>query len=198
MIDFKTSTQLLNLVKANNREAWEKFVDLYGPMIYHWCRELGVGPEDSADLTQEIFVELTLKLNQYRRSKQHKFRSWLKTITIRRVIDFRRKNDPVAGVGGTNVELMEQQIADQEKVPDDGHEQEAEVVEPIAELVQAAINSVRRTSSEKSWEAFRMTTLGGMNATEAAKALDMTPDAVRQAKKRVKKRLESFLQSQLA
>ena len=34
-----TSTSLLRRVRANQAEAWARLVDLYGPLVWHWCRQ---------------------------------------------------------------------------------------------------------------------------------------------------------------
>src|SRR5436309_2947113 len=51
------ATSLSLLARARTREAaaWERLVDLYAPLVYHWCRRCGLSAEDSADVFQEVF-----------------------------------------------------------------------------------------------------------------------------------------------
>ncbi len=49
------STSLLEQVRADRPEAWERLVDLYSPLIYRWCRQAGMAEHDAADLLQEVF-----------------------------------------------------------------------------------------------------------------------------------------------
>jgi len=36
------SSTLLAQIRARRPEAWQRLVDLYGPVVYRWCRQLGV------------------------------------------------------------------------------------------------------------------------------------------------------------
>ncbi len=43
-----TSPSLLARVQANRPGSWERLVDLYAPLVYHWCRRSALSPEDAA------------------------------------------------------------------------------------------------------------------------------------------------------
>ena len=36
------SSTLLERIRNRRPEAWQRLVDLYGPVVYRWCRQLGV------------------------------------------------------------------------------------------------------------------------------------------------------------
>ena len=41
-----TSVTLLQRIRAGDGEAWRRMVDLYTPLVYHWCQRWGVhGPD---------------------------------------------------------------------------------------------------------------------------------------------------------
>jgi RNA polymerase sigma-70 factor (ECF subfamily) len=61
------------------------------------------------------------------------------------------------------------------------------------EVLRAAVKAVQDRSDDKTWQAFIRTAVDEQNATVVAKELEMSPDAVRQAKSRVSKRLRSEL-----
>ncbi|HUT93224.1 MAG TPA: hypothetical protein VMY37_27415 [Thermoguttaceae bacterium] len=38
------SSTLLDRVRAQRPEAWQRLVDLYGPVVCRWCRQSGLRP----------------------------------------------------------------------------------------------------------------------------------------------------------
>ena len=52
------SSTLLERLKARRPEAWQRLVDLYGPVVYRWCRWSGVGAGDVPDVVQEVFTAI--------------------------------------------------------------------------------------------------------------------------------------------
>ena len=61
-----TSTSLLRRVKAQDQQAWRQLVDLYGPLVYTWCRQSGLREEDAADIGQEVFSAVSIHLSGFR------------------------------------------------------------------------------------------------------------------------------------
>ena len=64
-----TSTSLLALVKAGDPAAWGRLVDLYGPLVYGWCRGSGLQAEDAADIGQEVFTAVASAIGEFRRER---------------------------------------------------------------------------------------------------------------------------------
>src|SRR5262249_42835536 len=46
---------LVRLRDARDRDAWQEFVELYGPLVYRFGRRRGLQDADAADLTQAVF-----------------------------------------------------------------------------------------------------------------------------------------------
>jgi RNA polymerase sigma-70 factor, ECF subfamily len=61
------------------------------------------------------------------------------------------------------------------------------------EVLREAVKAVQDRSDDKTWQAFIRTAVDDQNATDVAKELGMSSDAVRQAKSRVTKRLQKVL-----
>src|SRR4051812_43892855 len=59
------------------RSAWERFVELYTPLLGHWARQRGFTATDAEDLVQELFVRLLRRLPAYERREAGSFRGWL-------------------------------------------------------------------------------------------------------------------------
>jgi DNA-directed RNA polymerase specialized sigma24 family protein len=59
--------------------------------------------------------------------------------------------------------------------------------------MQGALNAIRGDFNEPTWRAFEMTTFEQLNSSEAARELNVTPNAVRKSKARVLQRLREEL-----
>ncbi len=59
------SSTLLERVRARRPDAWQRLVDLYGPVVYRWCRQLGVGQADAADVVQDVFAAVAADVSRF-------------------------------------------------------------------------------------------------------------------------------------
>ncbi len=103
------SSTLLERLCAGRPDAWQRLVDLYGPVVYGWCRQLGVSQIDAADVVQDVFAGVTADVGRFRRDRPgDSFGAWLRTITRHRVCDHfrRRQNQPAARGGSTAYERL--------------------------------------------------------------------------------------------
>lgn len=186
-----TSSSLISRVRRHEPAAWTRLLDLYGPLVYHWCRRTGLGAEDAADVVQEVFRSLTTAIDRYRHDRPgDTFRGWLWTITRNKIRDFaRNRQGNAVAAGGTDAYAQLVEIPDREPDTDGG----SQTSPPVNRLIHRALELIRDEFQESTWNAFRLTALEGLNATEAAKELSSTPQAVRQAKSRVLRRLRAEL-----
>ncbi len=184
-----TSRDLLSLVRRRSGEGWREFVNLYGPLVYGWCRQAGVAPSDAADVTQEVFARVFAAIDDFRHDRPgDTLRGWLRVICRNKLLDFfrvRAKNQPAAG--GTEARLLIAGIAAEE------HDDESSVVSDRQMLVQRAAELVRHEFEEQTWRAFWLTAVEQKSAPEAAAALNISAGAVRQAKYMVLRRLRQEL-----
>lgn len=73
---------LFRLQDPEQAKAWERFVDLYTPLLLRWARQLGEQESDSEDLVQEVFLILWRKLPEFQYDPSKSFHSWLKTVFL--------------------------------------------------------------------------------------------------------------------
>lgn len=178
-----TSAGLIARVRSQDSRAWEQCVDLYGPMIYGWCRRSGLSAEDSADISQEVFRSVWRGLDSFQKQNpQDSFRAWLRTITLNQIRDFARKKQAGKAVGGSDAVTQIQQIP-----AEDSRALDAST--GTSGVVGRALDMIRNDFEETTWQAFLLTTLSGYSSREAAERLRLTPNAVRKAKARVLHRL---------
>ncbi len=186
-----TSSSLISRIRRHDSAAWTRLSDLYGPLVYHWCRRSGMRAEDAADVVQEVFRSVATAIEGFHNDRPgDTFRGWLWTITRNKIRDFARsqKDKPLAA-GGTEAYARLVDIPEQEPDTGDG----THTSPTVSRLIHRALELIRPEFQESTWNAFRLTALDGCNATQAAEELGSTPQAVRQAKSRVLRRLRAEL-----
>ncbi len=92
-------TLLERLRRPDEQDAWGRFVQLYTPLLYTWARHFGLGEADAADLVQEVFTTLVVKLPEFRYEPGKGFRNWLRTVILNKWRDHLRPLRRVGGVG---------------------------------------------------------------------------------------------------
>ncbi len=114
-----TSTSFLQRLKVREPQAWQQLAEVYGPLVYFWCRKHGVKSEDAADIFQEVFAAVAAAIGRFRQEeKGGRFRGWLWTITRRKIQDhYRSLASREEARGGTDAQ---QWLADIPEDPDSG------------------------------------------------------------------------------
>lgn len=183
-----TSHNLLRQVRAQDPEAWRRFVAIYAPLVYHWARRGGLQASDAQDIVQDVFRTVCCKIDDFQRDGQaSRFRGWLWVITRNRVRLFFRKLGTQPHGGSSAVDALAQipDLWQREDEPSTGAE--------VQHLVRRALASIKPHFSETSWQAFWRMAIDGQSAADVAEELRLTPTAVRQAKYRVLCRLREEL-----
>ena len=188
-----TSRDLLSMVRQRNGEGWCEFVNLYGPLVYGWCRQAGVTPSDAADVTQEVFARVFTAIDQFRHDRPgDTLRGWLRVICRNKLLDFFRvRGKTPSATGGTDGQLLVSGIAAAE------HDDDSSVVSERRMLIRRAAELVRHEFEAKTWQAFWLTTVEQKSAPETAAALNLSAGAVRQAKYMVLRRLRQELAGEM-
>lgn len=186
-----TSLSLLDRARSADQEAWQRIVRLYGPLVFAWCRRSGLPEEDVSDIFQEVFRAVSTGLSKFSPAKATgSFRSWLRTIARSKIANhFQRANRQPRAAGGTHAN---QQLAEFPDPLDGDSEDDAAADHEI--LVRQALELVQPEFNKKTWQAFRRIAIDGQDTADAAAALEMSPEAVRQANYRVRRRLRLELE----
>jgi RNA polymerase sigma-70 factor (ECF subfamily) len=92
-MDTTPASLLERLRQPGERHAWDRFVDLYTPLIYSWACRMGLQAEDAADLVQEVFIVLLHKMAEFHYDPQRSFRAWLRTVVVNKWHDIRRRSE---------------------------------------------------------------------------------------------------------
>lgn len=186
-----TSTSLISLIKNRDEEGWRCVTDLYSPLIYYWCRKSNMPPEDAADIVQDVFRSVLLRINDFERdSESGSFRAWLWTITRNKVRDhIKTRRAKGAAAGGSDAYRMlasQPDFIDKWPGPD----------ESVADgTVSRALNKIRSEVKKSTWDAFWRSTVDGIDPAIVAMELGISVSSVWQAKSRVLRRARQLLDS---
>jgi RNA polymerase sigma-70 factor (ECF subfamily) len=165
-----TSVSLLErLRQPAESQAWGRFVDLYTPLIYYWARRVGLGSEEAADLVQDVLTLLVQKLPELQYDPEKSFRGWLRTVTLNKWRENRRRR----GIALTTAGFWQ--------------------VEYQQHLVGRALKLMQAEFQESTWKACWECVVAGKPAAQVAEELGLTVDAVYAAKSRVLRRLREEL-----
>jgi RNA polymerase sigma-70 factor, ECF subfamily len=182
-----TSTSLLQRIRLQDQEAWQRLVGLYGPLVYDWCRRWGMQQSDAHDTVQEVFRAVAAGIDGFQRDGvPGSFRGWLWTVAKHRASTYfsQRAQRPQV-IGGTDLQARLAEIPD--RCPDESIS--VETSSDTAELIRRALGVIQGDFQERTWRAFLRTAVDGAGSGDVADELKMTPRAVRQAKHRVLQRL---------
>jgi RNA polymerase sigma-70 factor (ECF subfamily) len=182
-----TSATLLDrLIHGADQSAWERFVELYTPLLLAWCRRIGLSDADAADLTQTVFVSLYEKLPEFRYDPTRSFRAWLKTVMLNAWRNQHRKRQLGTGNGSA--------VLDPDLVPDTDPRLQLDEEEYRVHLVRRALVLMQQNFEPTTWKACWEFVVNDRPAQEVAVELGITVNAVYLAKSRVLRHLRQELQ----
>jgi RNA polymerase sigma-70 factor (ECF subfamily) len=184
----KTPASLLERLRRPHEGAWPRFVELYTPLLYYWACRMGLQAADAADLVQEVFTVLLQKFPQFSYDKNKSFRSWLRTVTLNRWHDNRRRKSAALRDGGP---------AGLEDVTAPDAAEALWEKEYRDHLVARAAEVMKAEFQPATWQAFWSLAVEGRSGAEVAAELGLSLDAVYAAKSRVLRRLRQELDGML-
>lgn len=192
---------------AKEADTWTQFHFLYAGFVNDWIRRAGLGPNEAADVSQEVFYAVTESIDSYQHNKEKRgsFRAWLFGITRNKINDFLRKRARQAiAEGGERAQLKLSQIADNEK---EAFQHETPAADSLSEEVWAhcdvslvskplhvTIRTIQNDFGQQAWQVFWRVVVHGEMPSSVATDLGITSEAARQAKFRILKRIREELE----
>ena len=186
-----TRASLLSRVRCRDSQAWCELVELYGPLIAHWCYRYDLDSHATADCVQDVFAAVSRALPQYGvRNNQGSFRSWLWTITRNKVVDqLRRKQSQGLPKGGTSALERLRQIPD----VSEHAEEEPSSDDELKRLAARALEQIRHEFEVRSMNIFQRSVIDQVATAIVAKEFGVQPATVRQIRSRILRRLRQQL-----
>lgn len=181
-----TSVSLLNRLRQPHSDmAWQRFVDLYAPLIFHWARKRGLPVNDAADLVQDVLADLIVDLREFRYDPSQRFRGWLYTIVNHRASNLRRRLELAPqSIDGSLLSLMPS---------DDDADQLFSEAEYRCQIALRAFELLQDEFEASTWQAAWLQIAKNQPASVVAREFGMTINAVYIAKSRVLRRLRQEL-----
>jgi RNA polymerase sigma factor (sigma-70 family) len=178
-----TSASLLSRVSRAPADpaAWDEFVRRYGEKIHGWSRRWGLQDADAHDVTQDVLLRLTRRMQTFRYDPARSFRAWLRKVTRDAWCDWQRAAERLAALEQLTSEQAREDLVRQV-------DQQAE-----ADLFEEASARVRLRVEPATWEAFRLLTFEQLSGAEAAALLGTSAGNVFVARSRVRKLLQQAL-----
>jgi len=190
-----TSVSLLALAAANDEAGWRRLTELYGPLIYSWCRQARLQPEDSADIVQEVFRSVLLNISNFEKTETTgSFRGWLFTITRNKVRDHHKVR--VGKAQATGGSLGQRLLLEHVNDPLSSMSDLTDLADPAtAGLAYRVLNIIKTEVKESTWNAFWRSTIDGIHPAVVAEELQISIPSVWQARSRVLRRARQLLES---
>jgi RNA polymerase sigma-70 factor (ECF subfamily) len=175
-----THTSLLfRLADREDSEAWGRFVRLYAPIILTWIKKLGIERQSAEDLAQEVIFVIVRKAEFIRQNRPDSFRAWLRTVTLNKCRDwFRQRKQTTHAVP----------IDEIDRALDDPNHLFSER-EYQSMLAQTAMQLMKDSFSETTWQACYDQVVENRSAKEVARKLGISDNAAYLARGRVLSRL---------
>lgn len=182
-----TRSSMIFDLKEFSQDRWNNFVLVYTPLLKFWIRKKNVPQSAEDDVLQDALQKIYNSIGNFERdSAKGKFRGWLRTIVERRAADYFRS---LPQDQGAPQELLDGIVnRDQKDAEEIDGEQQA-----LEEVKARALELVRESTAEKTWQMFWKSTVEEIPPSEIAKQFDVTTAAVRVAKQRVLKRLRDMM-----
>ncbi|MGE3821943.1 MAG: RNA polymerase sigma factor [Isosphaeraceae bacterium] len=183
---------LARIRDPRDRVAWAEFVDLYGPLVYDYGRRHGLQDADAADLMQEVLRAVAAAAGRFSYDPARgTFRSWLFTVTRRKLLDAVTRQRPGdRGTGDTDTQRTLEQARRRE---DSTFEDEWELAYR-QRLLDWASERVRGEFRPATWQAFWLCAVEGRSPREASATLGLSVGSVYVAKCRVLARLREEIE----
>jgi RNA polymerase sigma-70 factor (ECF subfamily) len=184
-----TSASLLGQLHVGDENAWQRFVELYSPLIRGWLQRLSVPTHEADDLTQEVLAVVFRRMNDFQHNQRTgAFRTWLRTITVNCTRDFWKANRiRPSAAGGTDFGNYLDQLSDSKHPLSQAWDREHDEY-----VTRRLLEMVKEQFEPTTWRAFERAALEGLPVSAVASELGMSTNAISTAKSRVLARLREL------
>jgi RNA polymerase sigma-70 factor (ECF subfamily) len=165
------------------RQDWERFVDLYRPLLEFWARRL-LPADEPDDLVQDVLVLVMQKLTSFCGEADRKFLAWLRKLLLNRWRDLCRR---------AAVRRCVQDSAALDAVTGEDRLAQVDAAEDRNFLIDRALQIMRSDFAPTTWRACWESVAVGRPAAEVAAELGVRVDVVYAASHRVIRRLRCEL-----
>ena len=162
---------------------------MYRPVIRQMALSQGMQPADVDDLTQQVLIAVSEAIERFEPNEERaKFRTWLKTIARRAIINALTRRRPDNAIGGSGMlDLLQQH-------PVAGEDSAFLETQYRREIFLVAASLIREEFRDSTWQSFWQTVVLDQSVESAAQALGCTKGSIYTARSRVLRRLRDKVQ----
>lgn len=180
---------LHRIVDKTDSAAWMDFCAIYETAIYRIARKYGLQDADAREVSQEVLLRVSRRIESFDTTQSGRFRAWLSTVARHSTIDLLRRRPREKTLDSlTQHEFQE--------LPANENDMQVFAIEEQREQFRWAAESVRANESEVNWQAFWRTSVDGLAGQVVAEQLGMSVGAVYVARCRtlakIKRLIEPF------
>lgn len=201
----KTRPSLIEKLRTqSDSESWERFYDIYSPLLFRFARSLGMAPSETEDLVQETVISVAKSIGNYQyEPAKCSFKGWLFMIVRRRLIDLRRFE-------GRRKKQLHDSLDHPENKQDRNNLADSENPAPDQELWESdwelfvrerAYETLKKTVKIEHLQVFDLSVNRGMDPSEISKFLEISTARVylilHRMRKTLKKERQSLLEGHL-
>ena len=181
-----TPVSLLERLRSRtDQEAWGRFVEIYGPLIYRWIREFGLQHHDACEIGQEVLLTVTQEMATFRYDPERgSFRGWLRGVVTNHLRGFWRKRRRVPAT--LDAEWQSRLVELEHPASEISRRWEEE---HDSHLIARVLALLKTDFEPTTWQAFWMVVMDGDKPAVVAAQLGVSVNAVHLAKARVLRRL---------
>lgn len=187
----ETSASLLERLRVSgDTEAWDRFAELYGPLLFRWLQSYRLQHHDACDVAQEVLTVVARQIAGFEYDPARgAFRGWLRTILANQLRAYwRRRRQHPPGVGDSAWQQRLAELADPESQLSGIWNQEYGEY-----LRDRALRLIQTDFEATTWQAFWRVVVEARPAADVAAELGISRNAVYIAKSRVLERLKQEL-----
>lgn len=171
---------LERLRNGGTEQDWHRFVELYTPSMVIWAKQMGLQDHDVHDLIQDVYLLLHDRFSNFVYDPKLRFHGWLRTVVKNAWLGKLRKKQP---------DNLPPEI-------DIAFTEECQT-EDFLMILRQALRILRSDFRDTTWSAFSETWLKGRGIAEVAQELNISENAVSQARFRVMSALRREFQDLL-
>lgn len=178
---------LSRLQNWDDQESWKDFFDTYWRLIYSSALKSGLTESEAQDVVQETVISVAKDIHKFKRDRAlGSFKGWLRNVTRWRIADQLRKRTRHARAENPENEEASRAV-DVAQVPDPASDELESVWEADwqANLLEAAIEKVKRSVKEEHFQMFDLYVIQQWPAGRVARTLGVHVGQVYLAKHRV-------------
>lgn len=190
-------TLLSRLRNLDDQVSWQDFFDTYWKLIYRAAIQAGLTEDEAKDVVQETVLTIVKRIQEFKYDPAlGSFKGWLLHTTRWRVLDHVRRRDRHGAGGGAGNQDDVPCGAPLEQIPDPASEKldAAWESEWRLNIVDAAIQRIKRQVRPKHFQVFELYAVKQWPASRVAEALDVNIAQVHLIKHRVAKLVKKEVQ----